>query len=217
VPSPLLLALAGCGVGFDAVTIKPIFGYDDGCTAVTISGYGFGADVTANIGGAPVTDIALPDEERDPDDVGFNFTASTPPGRHGYADVEVLAGSESSVIEHGFYYVECPGDPWPRAVNAVAVPGEPLTIWGCNLDAEAYTVQVATGEVYKDGVDDGPTAPLTSECGQAKASFVMPDASPGFYRLLMLDAAGDVVHPVQDCDTGGDCGAAVFISVGGAR
>jgi hypothetical protein len=199
--APLLLllplALGSCNsAGFGAVSTVPIYGYDDGCTPLTIRGHGFADDATAQIGGADVTNIA-------PLEAGFEFTGNTPPGATGdFADVTVTSDGETSTIPKGWYYLACPltaaGTEAPNAETATpsdsVTAGTEITLTGCNLAAGTYQVQIG---------DAAPVA-LTSVCGEGVASFTAPDLPDGAYAISFLSASGDLVYPMVTCDAGGD-------------
>ena len=45
-----LLSLIGCNdPGFDGISIRPTYGWTDGCTDVKVSGHGFDDGVTATL------------------------------------------------------------------------------------------------------------------------------------------------------------------------
>jgi len=205
---PLVL-LASCDlVGYDAVSIRPNYGWDDGCTDVKISGHGFAADVSATIGGAPVDNIVLPDES-DELNYGFYFHARTPayeiPASDGteefapnYASVVVTSDGEDSEITNAFYYVACPGDPYVEAMvpSEGVSNGDTILLAGCNVK-DSYKIEIRDPA----GVVQAVQADLTSVCGEAHASFTAPDLADGTYEVYFMNAAGDTqIWPGEDCD-----------------
>lgn len=192
--------LGSCNtVGFGAVSINPIYGWEDGCNAVHIGGHGMTDDVSATIGTSPVTGVVLPTEELE---VGFGFDAVAPAGTAGeFADVTVTSDGVSDVIPKGFYYVACPltaaGTAAPYAEAAEpsegVTAGTTVTVSGCNLTAGTYSVQIG----------DADPVPLTSSCGEGVASFIAPELDDGSYALSFVDGTGTVVYPIVACGGGG--------------
>lgn len=211
---PLLAVLGSCGsrsIGFEVVSIRPIFGWADGCNAVKISGHGFATSAeqgATSIGDKPVTDLTLPDSSLD---IGYTFTATVPAGTPGYADVTVHNKDAESTLTDGYFYVECPA---PALIEA-ASPTKGVTaemvihLTGCNLDAAAFTAKVG----------DAEPVPLTSACGTGEVTFVAPDLADGAYGVSLLNADGEVVFPTpcDTADTGASCDVAPVLTYGEAQ
>ncbi|MCB9746107.1 MAG: IPT/TIG domain-containing protein [Alphaproteobacteria bacterium] len=213
-------------IGTDAISIRPIYGWADGCTAVKISGHGLAADATATIGGVAVTDISYPDAESAPLDVGYLFYATTPAGEPGsFQPVVVSSGGVDYQIGpdgvdaadggFGFYYETCPGIVLEgTSMGDTVSSGESISISGCGLDASAIKASIG-GEV----VD------LTSVCNSAEVSFSAPDLPDGSYELTFVDGNGDQIYPTPECgpadsgdvDTGFPCEPTLTLTYGGAR
>jgi len=108
----LLLGLAtlstSCNTaGFAAVSIRPVYGFEDGCNPVTVYGHGFDDGTTVSIGDNPMTNLVQPDGGFDQ---GFRIDGNVPAGSAGtFADVNVTtAAGEKSTIPEGYYYLACP-------------------------------------------------------------------------------------------------------------
>lgn len=214
----LVLAILGCGLQFDAVSISPIYGWVDGCNTVTIAGHGFGDDVTATIGANAVTGIVLPTKELDK---GFRFDAVVPAASApGLYDVSVTTGGVTSVItgSGGYTYVACPARGTIDALGADAgAAGATVELTGCSLDA-ALKVQL----VGADGVAVGDAAPLTSACGTARTAFSVPAVPEGAYYLTLVDETGATVSggicpPPDTADTAAPVCVDFPFTVGAAR
>lgn len=211
----LLFTLFGCDVGFDAVAISPIYGWEDGCTAVAITGHGFGADVAAKVGENAVTDVTLPTDALTK---GFRLDGIVPAGTPGLHDVTVTSGGETSVITGtgGYYYVACPARGWIDVVAAQGAAGDTVEITGCSLDT-GLKMQL----VDSTGTAVGDPAALTSACGTARVTFPVPAVADGSYYLTLVDDAGELVTgaiclPPDTADTGYSCTDYPF-TVGAAR
>lgn len=191
-----LPALMSCNkVGFGAVSIRPIYGWQDGCTAVSIGGHGFGSDVTVTIGGKPLENVTLPTEADAPLDVGYEVYGTTPPGdASGYAEVVVSTGGNTESVFGDFYYEACPLPAYPESLSQTdgVTAGTAIQIDGCNLVAGAQ-VKVGTAD---------PVA-LSSVCHTASASFSAPALADGTYLIAILDADGNELYPANGCDTTG--------------
>jgi hypothetical protein len=210
----LPIVLGSCDpITFGAVSIRPIYGWVDGCSEVKVSGHKFGDDVTGAVAGEPFTNIVLPTKELDK---GFFFTATMPAGAtNGFAEVSVTSGGETSTIPDAYYYVTCPAAIYPEtaAPTEGVTAGTVVTLTGCNLDATLYRVQVGAAE---------PVA-MTSVCGTGIATFTAPDlpALPdgAGYAVSFVDANGVLVYP-QICDTADTatpCDIVHTLVYGGAR
>jgi hypothetical protein len=194
---PVALASGGAcnnrSVGFAVVSIRPIYGWDDGCNTVTVHGHGFGDDLSAlsaKIGDGDMS-ILAPGER--PADVGYVFYAQVPPNTAGdFYDVKLSKGDESDAIPKGYYYLECPRSPNPESMSGLeaASAGSTVTITGCNLDATTMSVVVGTAA----------PVPLTSTCGEGIVTFAAPDLPPGEYPVSIVDSTGAVLYPVELCD-----------------
>lgn len=209
----LLLSLLSCNQsGFDAVAIRPIYGWTDGCTAVTITGRGFGDDVTAKIGDQALTGVTVP--PADDIDHGYAMTGVMPASNFGkgYADVTVTSGDKSSVItgSGAYYYVDCPQPGYIEALSVTEglATGTTVNITGCGLDSAALKVQLFDA----DGVTAvGSPIALTSVCGTANVSFTAPAVpADGTYYLTLVDGAGTVLAgapcpPLDSADTASTC------------
>src|SRR5688572_394913 len=83
-------------VGFEVVSIRPMYGWDDGCNTVTVHGKGFGDDLSAlsaKVGDAEMPILAAGTR---PLDVGYVFTAQVPANEPGsFYDVHLSKGDKS--------------------------------------------------------------------------------------------------------------------------
>lgn len=211
------LLLAACNdAGYDAVSIRPTYGWADGCTDVKISGHGFADDVSATIGGEAVTDISLATLENNQ---GFVFYGTTPPATADmvatHNDVTVTSDGEDSVIPMAYYYVACMGDPLVEDFGVVvgndfAQNGTPVTLRsdaietgdtveyaGCNLPTGGSVVIADPS-----GTEADASADLSNDCSTAVASFEAPTLTAGgTYWIFLLDSNGDIIEPA--CSVGG--------------
>jgi hypothetical protein len=198
---PLWASLLACNdAGFQAVTIRPTYGFVDGCTPVTVTGRGFDDQVTAELAGKPLDAITLPDPG-DESLSGYTLYGFTPAGTAGFADLEVINGDgQTGTVEKAFSYVECPGTPWLTSISVPArniSAGDTVGIEGCGL-AEGMQIRLVR---VSDPSKVGGTAPITLSCGSSTGSFVAPDAVKGNYMVLVTDAAGTVLFGTDPCDT----------------
>jgi hypothetical protein len=216
-----LLLAAGCNnAGYDANAIRPTYGWDAGCTAVKVSGHGFGDNVTATIGGIEVLNLVRP---TDLEDLNFFFFADTPVATEaGAQDLKVTSDDEEATVVDAFYYLTCPSPGYLEVVDPDAglAAGATVSLGGCSLDAA--TMQVVLADVA--GVVADATADLTQDCGVAYASFDVPAVAAGTYYLLIVDStSGDVLNPAsgdpRTCvpDTGAPCDPPFVVTIGGAR
>lgn len=201
---PLFLSILGCNtVGFDAVSIFPIYGFVDGCNDITVSGHGFGEKVSATIGDNPITNITQPSEDTETpaaNEKGFMFFGIVPPatdGLTGLNDVTVANESDAGVLQTdtitgsgAYYYVACPA---PGLISSVVggdgiAAGAEVTILGCNLGGTYAEI------VDSDDVPVSAPIPLTpSDCGSGRSTFAAPSVpSDGTYYLRVTDADGNV-------------------------
>jgi hypothetical protein len=195
-----LVLLAGCNkVGFDAVTVYPTHGWVDGCTDIKIGGTGFGDDVAATVGGKPLENTSIPAKD-DTNNYGYQLFGRTPQAdAKGFATVEVTNGGEKVTLKDAFYYVECFGSPYPEAAlpSDGITTGSTVTIYGCNLDASAYHVEVRD----PSGVATSQTATLTSDCRTGIVSFTAPSMPAGDHQLYFVDSNGAQIWPPVCTDT----------------
>lgn len=184
--------LAGCKMpAFDVVLIRPIYGWEDGCTPVTITGRGFGEDVSASFGSAPLESPSLPDAATHPLDVGYAIYGLSPAGAGGtYADVSVTTGGQTASITKAFRYVACPAPAYVEGASAGAVAaGDSVSLYGCALDSAANRARVG-----------GQDIPLSAECRTAQVSFTAPSLPDGAYYISVVDAQGVELFPASGCD-----------------
>jgi hypothetical protein len=194
------LALSGCDpIGFGAVSIRPIYGWQDGCTPVSIGGHGFDDDISVKIGDQAIEDLILPGTpEAEPYstkpelDEGYVVWGTTPPGAaSGNAEVSVTSGGETDDIFGGFYYEACPMSAYPTALStSTAAAGDTIGVSGCNLQP-GWTVRVGNAE---------PVA-VSSVCSTAEVTFTAPALEAGTWLIAILDTDGNELYPLTGCDT----------------
>lgn len=201
-----LLVLASCNntPRFDAVSIRPIYGWTDGCAQARISGHGLSDNATVKIGPNVMEQADAPSTRPD-FDKGYWIERKIPAGAYGFADVVVDNGDgQVDTLKKAYYYVECPG----IAVDSVAdesdgalAAGDTITVRGCGL-ATGLSAQVG------DPLPLGTAAvPLTQTCGAGVATFTAPDLPAGDYLVTLVDSTGAVVYPpvCDTADTGSAC------------
>lgn len=197
--------LWGCEslVGFGAVSIFPIYGYADGCTAVKVSGHGFEEGVNVRVGGAPLVDTTWPTAALDQ---GFLVTGLTPPGTAGLADVKVTVNGEDSVLKDAFYYVPCPLPVYMRSMtpsDEVIGEGTTIEMKGCNLSS-SYTIRIGdNAQSWDDTPDNTALAdiPIESICSSADVSITIPAGiADGEYLFGFFDSTGAQVWPSPACN-----------------
>jgi hypothetical protein len=235
---PLLAVLAGCNkLGFDAVSIKPIYSYAEGCAQVKVAGHGFPDEVKVAITQPDVAGVDVVVELEDPvlakDDpavedprlrelnAGFYVTGimpAAPAGTTGYASVVVTAGDESETLEDAYYYVACPaalGYLEGYTPSSGLKTGTPVALTGCNLDAEQVRVQI----VDADGQPVGEPIALVSDCRSAEVHFETPELPTGDYYLTLVDAKGNLLagEPCSSQDSATYYCTDFPISFGGAK
>ncbi len=185
-----LIPVLGCGERLNAVSIRPIYGWVDGCNSVMLSGSGFGADVVAEIGGNRMADIAT---TTDSEDVGYEFTATAPSATEpGYANVTVYSGGKEDTItgSGAYYYVACPASPHVDGLGATtAAIGTTVTISGCGFDARRMRVQLES----IDGATRSEILTPETRCGTASIDFVVPSVLMGSYSVVILDLDGNLL------------------------
>jgi len=218
-----LLAGLACEdrLGFDAVSLFPTQGWQDGCTNVRMGGHGFTDDFSATLNGNPIAITpGLPDPAETPLDVGFEKYGMTPPGEHGFADYKATDGEDSATVTNAFFYLECPAAPYVETVEAV---DGTITITGCGFDAAntgGYLVPKGgdiTNPKERLGAFD-----LSAECGTATVS-LSPGAGapPGVYELYLSVDGGTTFLPDPTCvdkdtaDTAGACPSAPIVTIKG--
>lgn len=210
------MLLASCNKpGFQAISIRPIDGWVDGCNPILISGSGFGDDVTAMIGDQAVTSITLPPKETGVDsEYGYQLFGIAPPSTigKGYQDVTVTSGGKSDTItgSGAYYYKDCPGPGYIEGISQTEglASGTAITITGCGLDSESLKVRVVDSANVAVGAD----LSLTKSCGTAVVTFSAPAVpADGTYYLEVVDVDGNVLSgtpcpPPDTADTaGGSC------------
>lgn len=157
------------------VSLRPIWGYEDGCLPATLSGHGFVREGFAvSVGGVDVP-VTWPEA---PLDDGFTVTLDAlPPHAPGNVPVVVTNGGETLTYEPGFTYTAC--EPSPRVdygyvtdaegnpldVAAIA-GGDLLVVVGCGFD-DATTVTI--GGVDAPILERGCTTSLLVEVPPADA------------------------------------------------
>lgn len=190
----------GCNdAGFAAVSITPIYGWVDGCNAISVSGHGFDADIKVNIAGNPLENAAgeatAPTQPEDDVNKGFRVDGYVPAStQKGYAEIEVISGGETSILKEtaGYYYVDCPVELGYADANLSCgqAAGATVEVSGCNLDVTKVQVMI----VAPDGTPAIAAAlPLTSTCRDGAATFVAPDLPAGVYYAQIVDLGGAVL------------------------
>lgn len=237
----LPVAMLGCSTGgLDAVSIRPIYGWVDGCTPVKISGNEFGAAVSAKAiaidenlqqtsASADIGDIVAPDATDDSDrlnalNAGFLFYASMPPsptGANTWVDIAVTSDGVTDTIPAAYYYQACPAAPYIESYGPAEglLGGETLSISGCNLNASAYELRVIAGEPAET-----TTVALSTVCGTAEVSFTAPALAAGTYEFAVYEAGAPAdaspVYPLcygDTGDTGYYCDAPLTVTYGGGE
>ena len=217
-----LLAGLACEdrLGFEAVSLFPTQGWEDGCTEVKMGGHGFTDDFSATLDGEP---IALIDDHPEVAelDVGFEKWGTTPPGEHGLADYKATDGDDSSTVTNAFFYLSCPAAPY---VEHVDVLDGTITLSGCGFDAastDAYLVPKGGNPTDPKSGVLGPFD-LSQTCGSAIVS-ISPGAGapPGVYELYLSLDGGKTFLPDPNCvdkdtaDTAVACEAAPIVTIKG--
>lgn len=210
---PGLGLLSGCQwmLGSDAIAIRPIYGFVDGCADVKVTGYGLNGPLAAALDGKPLTELQPLTGllER-----GFGFTARVPKGDEpGTVDLEVEIGQEKSVIPGAFTWLPCPGAAHAESIDRQeAAPEEDIELFGCNLDPAWVQVRL------DDGLGGGANLPLTSTCGSARATFRVPAALAGAWSVTLVDNDGNLVwpQPCDSADSGRACQGPFPLTIGGA-
>lgn len=221
---PAVAALMSCNTpSFRVVTVKPIYGWTDGCTEVRVSGSGFDEASTLSVGGTSVDVIARGEGA----DAGYWVNAYTPPsstGASGDVDVTLTSAGESGTITGGFHYVQCPEggtvdnvyasatipepyDPWtPAAPSSSVTSGTDVTITGCGIDFTSLKVKLVS---EADGTEANLITP-TQTCGTGVGHFTVPTLTDGAWDVLLVDANDTIFYPsdygcVPDTGAGISC------------
>ncbi len=208
---PLAAALVSCNkVGFDAVSISPIYSYVEGCNQVRVSGHSFADDVSVVVsmpdaGGNDVTvdlespvlakdDPAVTDERLKALNAGFYLLGvmpASPLGTSGYADIVVTSGGVSETLAQAYYYVACPADALVEGYgpSSGVTSGTDIALEGCNLNPDTVSVQM----LDETGVPAGTPVPLVSDCRSAQVHFAAPSLADGTYYATLVDAKGNIL------------------------
>ncbi len=204
-----LSLLTSCNeAGYGLVSISPIYGYTDGCNAITLAGHGFGAKLSATIGGSEITAFAAPGDK---DLVGYQAAGVVPAGAHGYADIVLTSDGASSTLSGtgGYYYVECPaaGTIVSVSQSTELTAGAVITLEGCGLDAATVRARIVDAADGATGAD----LALSTVCGKGAVSLVAPALADGTYYLELVDVGTGMVlsgapcGPIDTADTASSC------------
>lgn len=204
-----LSLLTSCNdAGYALVSISPIYGYTDGCNAITLAGHGFGAKLSASVGGNEVIAFAA---ATDPDLVEFQAAGVVPAGAHGYADIVLTSDGAASTLSGtaGYYYVECPaaGTIVSVSQSTALAAGAVITLEGCGLDAATVRARIVDAADVATGAD----LALSTICGTGAVSFVAPALADGTYYLELIDVGTGMVlsgapcGPIDTADTASSC------------
>lgn len=189
----LPLAVAGCGnVGFDAVSVRPIYGWVDGCNQVKVAGHGFGDDLTIKLSGPTfaynaegeyaataeadretieVTEWTAPDpnsgERLDALNAGFMVWATMPQSSGpGVYDLIVGSGGEEDIVPNAYYFEACYGGgaPYVEAIipSEGLAGGTSMAMVGCGIDADAFDLRIDFAFAGVDEAGNVLGAPLES-------------------------------------------------------
>ncbi len=198
----LLLNGLGCHLGFDAVMIRPLYGYEDGCTDIEVTGRAFVDDIAVKLGANEVLGITLP--EVGSLNRGYLVSARTPPGRdEGWVNMTVTNGGKTDVVSKAFWYTTCPGSPHVDDLSIdAAVANQRVELVGCNVDTATHRARLIdpTGTVLPFD------AALTATCSTARASFGVPALPAGSYQVVLIDVNNIVVWPPFCVEDTGDSG-----------
>lgn len=208
---PLAAALVSCNkVGFDAVSISPIYGWVDGCNQVRVSGHGFGDDVKVAVSmpdasGVDILadlsnlvlakdDPAVTDQRLKDLNAGFYVLGTmpaAPSATNGYASIVVTSGDQTDTLDEAFYYVACPTSGYVEGYGPSSglTAGTDVALSGCSLDAGTMMVQL----LDSTGAPAGQPAPLTSDCGTAEVHFAAPSVPDGDYYITVVDTKGNLL------------------------
>ena len=213
--SIMLLSLVSCNQsGFDAVSIRPIYGWVDGCNTVSVTGRGFGDDISVTIGDQPLGNLQLPPKEDTiQSNYGYLVTGVMPASLNGkgYADVTVTTGGKTDVItgSGAYYYVECPQPGYIETVSPAdgVAAGTEITLTGCSIDTANMMVQLVDSTLEPVGSSQA----LTTVCGTAQVKFTAPAVpTDGTYFVEIVDLSGNVLSgapcpPPDSADTASSC------------
>ena len=211
--------LASCNataIGFGAVSVTPIYGWEEGCGAVAVRGHGFDDAVTATLGTSPIEGAELPSTEQS--ERGFQLWGTVPAGTDGYVDVVVTNGDgATSTLTNGYRYLACTRDFLPEYVtpqseDGTVIAGTVVDVTGCAL-----------GGATKVKVGDADPVPLTLGCRTATATFTAPANPAGDQTVVFLNDADEAKFPLpcpEDDDTADtavpSCDEPFVLSYGGA-
>ena len=208
---PLVAGLASCNqVGFDLVSIKPIYSYVEGCAAVKVAGHGFADDLKVTVsmpdaaGSAVEADLenlvlakddpAVEDPRLKELNAGFYVLGTMPAapvGTSGYADITVTSGGETGTLPEAYYYVACPADGYVEGYGPSTglTAGTSVSLEGCNLNGETMKVQLVDGA----GVPAGEPVAIVSDCRTAAVHFDAPALADGDYYVTITDLDGNLL------------------------
>jgi len=193
-----VLGFASCNfpLPMTVVSIRPMYGWRDGCTSAQVGGHGFDEDARVFLDDQEVLELIQPDAGTTPLDVGFQLSIVTPPKTDnlpGEVDLRVDSGGDTSTAAGAFYYVACPASPYPEALatdSETIQEGAYVAVTGCNLDASLYTVSVG----------DSERVGLSSVCSTAQVGFAAPARDAGTWFVGFFDAEGTQLFPDPACD-----------------
>lgn len=196
-----LWTFASCNIPLPmkVVTIRPTYGWVDGCYTVKVSGHGFTSDAQVWLNDEGLV-VNQPNAETDPLDVGYvlyAYVAQNTLRSPGFADLYVGSNGEASMVPRAFYFEACPGAPWPTSAtvntaDGLATTDATVSVEGCSLSGSpTYTARVGSSE------EDLPVATV---CGTAQVTFSAPQMDPGTWRIGFFDMEGNQVYPDPACD-----------------
>lgn len=215
----LVPILASCNTPpFNVVSVKPIYGWVDGCNEVKVSGSGFAGDATVAFGGVEVP-VGTRGEGMDE---GYWLTAVMPAastGASGYVDVTVNSGGASDTVPGAYYYVACPVLGNIEVVDPAEglSAGTNVSVWGCGLDATQLRVKLVDPTGATPASE--PVA-LTADCSTAQTHFAAPTMPAGTYDVLLVDSTETTVYPPDyGCvpDSATACYPVFTVTYGGAK
>lgn len=193
----IVMLLPSCNTPeFRAVSVRPIYGWADGCNAVKISGSGFEGDVSVQVGDDDLLDLTMPADEIDE---GYYVTGVVPPvdlAASEYVTITVTSGGESDDVLDDFYRLACPGDINIEGFgpDTGLAAGTEISVVGCHILA-THTVGILT---------ETATMTNTSSCdgGTDSGSFAAPTLPDGTYYMAVYDSGGTEIYPAlgNGCD-----------------
>ena len=191
-----IMLLPSCNTpSFRAVSVRPIYGWADGCNSVKISGAGFEDDVSVSVGDDPLMSLATPEAEIDQ---GYYVTGVIPPldlAASEYVTITVSSGGESDDVLDDFYRIACPAPILVEGMSPTTglAAGGDVTIGGCHI-YDTHTVSIG---------GESATISNVSSCegGTDTGSFAAPDVADGFWHVAYYDSTGAEIYPViEGCD-----------------